>query len=437
MVSKRGRYQVCTAIRVIAAHPFRSAQMYKKRFAAWGLGKNRRRVKPATREMKEKQLDSEEQQPAQLRDVCRNNRIPLGGEPHFIPDRQLAGYPPLESALHSISIWADGSFAAAQSPWRQAYQPWNAVGYDLPITYPSTRMYQDMALSHALLDRGRGQLAGLAVRKAFWQLEEVIKVGDPGMMRNLIDIFFYFIEKRQQPLIRMLLSQLASLARHRFPSGHPLVHYFQQLAKNEDDLPHVLKTTYTCFVGRFHAGMDDQFYWMYDNWLWDSSVRSMDTDPEADYTLLTEGLQALSVAPKRTESTAVSRSHLSLLKDSTAITSDSFSKTSAAEVLQLIQGEDVDLHSIRDAKVQAYIQSASIKRTLERADWETVRSAMQAKIERLVHLHGKDSREVIRELWSLEKVSRQAGDDTGASLIGEEALRRVGAYLLEVPSYME
>lgn len=78
---------------------------------------------------------------------------------------------------------------------------------------------------------------------------------------------FISYNRSSSPRFACCFQILSNLARHRFPEGHPLLEYSEQLAKNESDFAQVLKTMYACFIARFHAGMNGNFYWMYDNWL--------------------------------------------------------------------------------------------------------------------------------------------------------------------------
>ncbi|KAH6652387.1 Clr5 domain-containing protein [Truncatella angustata] len=397
-------------------------QMYKKRFTAWGLAKNRKRS---------------------------NSKTPsLGDKPHagssitearspgakFVLRKNDMGYSPAENAVRSIAVWVGGSFDSIQ--WLQSNQRLGVSSANAPTSYPSTRMYQDMALSYALLDRRQGYLAGLAVRKAFWRIEKVITVGDPGIMRNLVDIITQMLKLKQSQLLRMLLSQLANLATHRLPKLHPLSQFFHSLSKANTDFPAVLKTSYHCFVEKFHGGMSDEFYWMYDNWAWDTSNRPMDTDPEADYKRTTEALTILALA-ESTGAADGSNSHLQMLKSNSALMkSEGFKKTSAAGILAKMKGQPSSNDVFGDPKVRTYMQTAIIRQAIDQKDWSTAREIMLGNVQMMEIQYGRNSREIIRELWSLEKVTRKAGNDEEADSLAEDALNRVNTYLSEVPGFV-
>lgn len=417
-------------------------QMYKKRFTAWGLSKNRKRV-PRDTTGPDGSMGRQDSRTGVIRTTAAATTT--AGSYILTLDKELIGQSPAETALYSIAAWANGNFDGTQ--WLQTNKRLGlstSASARGPATYPSTQMYQDVALSQALLERQQGRLAGLAVRKAFWQLEEVIKVGDPGLMRNLVDIIFQMIQLKQEALLRMLLSQLTSLASHGLPPLHPLVQYFRQISKeSHDDLATLVKTTYRCFVERFHRRMDDSFYWMYDNWVWDSSIRSIDTDPEADYGRIMEAFQALALNTEAVESSQVSRSHLGLLTNTALMRSDGFEKTSATAVLQLLNREEDELNELdaaaiaKDPRVHVYMRTAAIKRAIDKQDWNKVSETMRSNIKRLETIYGHESREVIRELWSMEKVMRKAGNTEEADKIETDAITRIGVYLSEVPGYMQ
>ncbi|ETS77297.1 hypothetical protein PFICI_11171 [Pestalotiopsis fici W106-1] len=407
-------------------------QMYKKRFTAWGLSKNRKRVPRAATG------------PDGLK-VQQYNRTGLmrttaPGEYFLTLDKELLGHYPAETALYSVAAWANGNFDGTH--WLQTNKQlslWSASANG-PATYPSTQMFQDIALSQALLERRQGRLAGLAVRKAFWQLEEVIKIGDPALLRNLVDIVFQMIQMKHDTLLRMLLSQLTSLANHHLPSLHPLVQFFRQIDKSNNDLAILIKMAFRCFVENFHQRMNDNFYWMYDNWVWDSSIRIIDSDPEGDYKRIMEAFQALALNTEAVESSQVLRSHLGFLTKTRLMRSDGFEKTSATDVLKILNQEEDELDAAaipKDPRVHVYMRTAAIKRAIDKQDWDKVSETMQSNIKRLEMIYGFESREVIRELWSLEKVMRKAGNVEEADKIEKDALRRIGVYLSEVPGYMQ
>jgi hypothetical protein len=442
MSSKRREWWTCCGptgclLACALAHnvtPHNREQMYKKRFTAWGLFKNRTQRRIA-------QLGSQREagpDPIGLRGRDHDTSALLAA-PRAYLNRPL----PSEIALHSINSWANGIFDSTR--WQWINQRSKGSGANAPVTYPSTRLYQDFALARALLVRGEGSLAGMAIRKGFWHLEDVVRGGDPAILRNLVDIFYQDFHLGEVPLINMLLYQLACLATRGLPSLHPLVQFFQQMSKMAEGdmtkIPELLRRTWRCFVETFHRRMDHSFYWMYENWAWETSVRTIDTDPEQDYGRIMEALQALALRTEDVESSAVSRSHLELLKYTKMMKSDGFYKTSAATILKALEG-DVSTAMMyyptiqMGGYVETYLKSAMVKHAMDEADWGSAEAIMRADIQKLEIVHGVASREVIRQLWSLEKVMRRAGDHEGASIVANDATKRAREYLSDVQSYL-
>lgn len=411
--------------------------MYKKRFTAWGLFKNKtqRRAGRTGHPPLVKATHTAGADAVTLW-YGRDAKAPVAAL-----GRPLSSGLTDEVAIHSISTWTNGSFDSTR--WLWINQRSKGSGANAPVTYPSTRLYQDFALARALLDRGEGALAGMAIRKGFWFLEDVVKGGDPAVLRNLVDIFYQGFQVTKLPLINMLLHQLAGLATRELPARHPLVQYFQFMSRSAKEegtsLAELFSRSWRCYVEAFHRRMDHSFYWMYENWAWDTSVRSIDSDPEQDYKHITEALQALALRTEAVESTAVSRSHLELLKYTNLMRSDGFYKTSAANVLKTIEN-GVSRTSLGAGQMggyaETYVKTAMVKQAMDDGDWNAAEGIMRADIEKLEAIHGVTSREVIRQLWSLEKVMRKAGDYEGANAVSAEAIERVRGHLADVPSYL-
>ncbi|KAI1843169.1 hypothetical protein JX266_010696 [Neoarthrinium moseri] len=411
-------------------HDFRATvQMYKKRFTAWGLFKNRRSRSGVDVGLP-KDCRSSQTAPEQL--------DPRFHAPSLLCKEMVANYPG-ECAVYNISSGANSNFDGTRWLWITQRSKGPVAG--APVTYTSTRMYQDFILSRALLVRGQGALAGMAVRKAFWQLEEVIQEGDPGMMRNLVDFFFFMIDSGQHDLVKQLMLQLARLTSHKLPALHPLARFFEQTSKNDGDLADLLGRSWRCFVALLHRRMGHSFYWMYENWAWETTVRSIDTSPRDDYKRMTEALLALSMRTEELEVEGLSRSHLQLLKSTEMMRNDGFYKSSASAILRAIEhisnGQDAPLDVKMGGYAESYLKTAKVKRAMDNGNWAEAEKIMRSDIQSLENVYGRGSREVIREMWSLEKVLNEAGAHDKASIVAEDAIDRAKDYLSDVGKYMD
>jgi hypothetical protein len=392
--------------------------MFKKRFTTWGLFKNRRRsAEPWGAERTPDagyKVESHHVEHPQCPDVLCIS--PIGQ--HFG-----------EVALCSIKDWTNGSLDGKH--W---------LGTGAYVTHPSSRLQRDFALSYALFSRGEGALAGMAVRKAFWQLEDSLKIGDAAVMRNLVDIFLTMIERKQDVLIRILLRQLACLAARDLSIHHPLTRVFRDLARNHDHFESLLKETWRCFVDIMHRRMDLDHQWHYENWLWDSYLRVIDTDPDEDYRLMTQALQALAFGAMNVEGKVVPRSQMDVLKY-TALMRKNNGSLETNSILKAMEDEYADRPVMgpetgMEGYMANYLKTAIIKRSLDQEHWSLAEEMILSKVRNMTMVYGEASREVIRELWSLEKVLKRAGQTEKAELIAEEARERGLRYLAEVPGYL-
>ncbi|KAH8652226.1 Clr5 domain-containing protein [Xylariales sp. PMI_506] len=412
-------------------HGFKATeQMYKKRFAAWSLSKTRRRHAASGGDTSEKQgpvVPLEDTPDWELAPVstCRMQKLDLQ---------------PGEAAIYCIANWTNGSFDSVAWLWGSLRAP----GEDpaKPVL-PSTRVYQDFALSHALLARGQGALAGMAVRKAFWHMEEALMAGDPALLRNLVDILPQMLQRNQTQLVQTYMTHLSRLTARKLPALHPLAKFFNELARDDVQTLEVVRRAWQCYVEKIHHRMNEHHYWLYDQWAWETSFINMDTDPTDSYMRITEALQALALMTETVEAKPGPISHLELLKNTHMIKNNGIFRTSTLAVLEAMKENEefpeVELPAGRlmRSHVDDYLQVASINRAIQQRKWNLAQGIMQSNLQNSEAIHGAASREAIGELWSLEKVVRMAGDEQKADLIAHDALCRVREYLAEVSSYVQ
>jgi hypothetical protein len=381
--------------------------MYKKRFKAWGIFKNKRR-KPDADSVPRRGSGSTED--GKSYDKACHGRPPsasddVGAKPHGSPVPKSTRYLRVigpregEDAFVSIANWVNANFDRPQGYWAN-FKP--DVPSDSPRIYPSSSMYHDFALGSALWVRGEGKLAGLAVRKAFLRLEDVFRSGDPGIVRNLLDIFFDMMRLEQAQLIKILRGYLASIAARELTANHPLARLFRYLMQDEVDLAFTFKQIWRCFVTNFHIRMGSQHIWLYEQWAWDSSFQVIDTDPEADRERVREALQTLALNTQFIEAMKSTRSHMELLKSTGLLNNKQSFKLSAP----------------RGGYAQSYAKKSIVWDAIDQREWDVVEREMKADIRSLEARHGSTSPRVVRELWSLEKVLRKVGRFEKADAIG-------------------
>jgi hypothetical protein len=190
--------------------------MYKKRFAKWGFHKNAKRSATTIA-------------PSDDRCVYRS---------HIDSPDQLVLLPQTTSlnqndslmllVLHNIRTCGDSFFESVQ------------LDVDIPRpdqTYPEETQEVSFAfkLVTGLLDRGYGALAGRLARKAFLLVENILMIGNPALIWNLLDVLHHTLKSKHFQLFHMLLGHVIALLERQFTDNHPLPNIlrgFRGLAKN-------------------------------------------------------------------------------------------------------------------------------------------------------------------------------------------------------------
>jgi hypothetical protein len=302
-------------------------------------------------------------------------------------------------------------------------------------------MYQDFSLSHALLDRGHGRLAGMAARKAFWQLEDVVRAGDMGLLQNLIGLFRDMMEWEQDDLLRALITQLAHLARQGLPARHPLLLFFSYLAKGNRNVKDVMQEIWACFIHTVNPITNGEHFWIFEFWTTYWSVRNVDSDPEQDSGSVIASVHDLSLKDCNKVALQVARYHNKVLREVQLIESEELNQLIAPCNLESMACEPQNISSTLAAttpKVHRipYLKTILTKQAMDRGEWTVAEEIMHSHIQVMEEVHGSESLQVIRELWSLEKVLTKAGDTDKATSVAKDAVGRAYQYLAEVPTYM-
>lgn len=394
--------------------------MYKKRFAAWGFAKNKRRTRKANADTTSNVIVKGDARRKEIQSsLPQDKQIPMS----------CAGMP-FEDILYSIAAWMDGGFQGFHNALSNAYE-----------IYPSTRVSQELSLANALIDRNEGQLAGMAIRKAFWQFGDVLTVGDPALLRNMVDMIVCMLRCGGESVLRTMLLYLASLATQRLPKLHPLVHFFQQLVVGKVDVSELtqgMQTVHECTVDKLNKRLHQCPQWMWDSWIWNSCTRTMDTDPDKDLTQMMDALQSLDLNNQQSSETLCERES----RDSLAGTELESMKYHVADRISLSnipampEGQLEMTLPASDQSSKWYLGRLKIKAAVDQHDWQQAIQLVHAKVEKLEVVCGPNSLEIVRELWSLEKVVRKSGKFHEADQLANDAMARITQYLSEVQRYL-
>lgn len=241
--------------------------MYKKRFAKWGFGKNKRR---AARNQDRRTLECSKE--AGSGSLCteytpstrQEARPSLGGRLPLLQEN-------IYIILSEIRHWNDHNFSA--NNWSRASQHKTLlpVRHKQPDRHDSSELYRTFALGSRLFEMGEGALAGRLVRKAFLVLESVLESGEATMMGYMIRTMYHMRDQGQLAVLRLFLrhSQMLSVSRQGgkacSPQGGPLVPIFARLAPLAgDELAEVLERMWRCNIDMLEQHLGSRHLSLYD-----------------------------------------------------------------------------------------------------------------------------------------------------------------------------
>jgi hypothetical protein len=202
----------------------RREQMYKKRFAKWGFQRNSKHLAAAVRASS---TNDESPKIAATKTSGKASSL-----------RELGSMPPVPSYSHldglrimlltSVRTWSmsffnsvqfrDGFLASSQQQLLRQFptgpQRWSSSTREINFV---------IKLVIALLDRGRGDVAGRMARKAFLLVEDMLSLEGPALLWNLLELMHHMVALRHGRLFHMLLAHLTALANERMPETHPFL----------------------------------------------------------------------------------------------------------------------------------------------------------------------------------------------------------------------
>ena len=194
-------------------------QMYKKRFAKWGMQKNSRRLATSTQ--------------TSTTTVSRNS-TPSGDlalvliSPGFGNEDSL-----MLMFLSSVRIWSVSFYESVQSSDEGS----------APMRQSSPVQSQEMNFTFKLvidmLNRRQGGWAGRVARKAFLLVEEMLTLEGPALVWNMLEIMHYMVMSHQLQLFRLLLAHLVAMVDGRMSTNHPLPVMLKALGVFVASLPDV------------------------------------------------------------------------------------------------------------------------------------------------------------------------------------------------------
>ncbi|KJZ67947.1 hypothetical protein HIM_12665 [Hirsutella minnesotensis 3608] len=414
-------------------------QMYKKRLKKWNIRKRNYRRScdgsgastPGTSEATDGEVEELSRRRSSAADACavtvaRTCRI----EP----------YARLELVLDSVAAWSlnklesDGIQADPMS--RYLANP------NCPPIQDSRTMYRTFELVFDLWFYGKGQLAGIAARKAFYALEFVLTEDHPDLVWHIMDAIYDMVDRGHIQLLGLFLAHANVLAQRLLPGNHPLLKILQQLMKSdcqsEDgrrQICYLLRQAWLSNVellGQQIGSLAPQHLWLYEQLIWDGRTRLRRGSELAQRgDVITEALEKLSL---RRDGTSGDVEYEKLRIDALKLeyTQMDLGDKSTAEELAtaLLSRTASDAGARSNARFHAYARKMLARLQQEKSDWAEAEENLRWAVSKRETAHGTDSNlRVIRDMWVLSAHYQKAGRHDAAHQITQDALARAERYL--------
>lgn len=419
--------------------------MYKKRLKKWNVRKRAYRKTPES---------SVASTPAPVLDTLASSKsdgveVLLRMPDHVLQQpcttiartTRLGPYAGLELVLDNVRSWSLCKLEATDAPLDPMIR--YLANPNHPPIQDSRTMYRTFELVFDLWYHGKGQLAGMAARKAFYTLEFVLKEDHPDLVWHILDTIYDMVDRGHIQLLGMFLAHANELSMRCLPLEHPLVKILQQLIKcdyqtqqGREHVCHLLRLAWLRNVDILsdHIGsLASKHLWLYEQLIWDgrTSLRK-DCDLAKNRTTMTA---ALSDLRNRTDA-GVQMSRLDKLRIMALMLEytqmDLGDRQKAEEIaVELLNHTAQDSEGNRaNARFHAYARKMLARIQEHRQDWVQAEENLRYAVEKREAAHGTGSDlRVIRDMWVLAAHYQRAGRDEVANQIVHDAISRAETYL--------
>ncbi|KAJ6445828.1 clr5 domain-containing protein [Purpureocillium lavendulum] len=432
-------------------------QMYKKRLKKWDMRKRTYRKAhegPGASTPAPSATTSASDADAGVEEVPRPGTTePSEQQPLAIERINRAAGPNagLELVLDGVFSWSLGKLdshrAGADPMSRYLANP------NQPHLQDSRTMYRTFELVFDLWYYGKGQLAGMAARKAFYALEFVLDEDHPDLVWHILDTVYDMVDRGHIQLLGMFLPHATALAARRRPAGHPLRRILEQLMRcdyqterGRQQVRHMLRQAWLRNVHVLTdriGSLTPQHLWLYEQLIWDGRTR------------LRKGCD---LAQRReamlTALDALQGQHESSSSSSAAAAADPDDESDAFRICALqLEYTQMDLGDraaaerlARDllgrttsasgggsrsrARFHAYARKMLARLQQDRQEWGPAEENLRWAVTKREAAHGADSNlRVIRDLWVLAAHFQRADMHDAAEQTTQDALARAARYL--------
>ncbi|RDA83785.1 hypothetical protein CP532_5194 [Ophiocordyceps camponoti-leonardi (nom. inval.)] len=396
-----------------ARHSFAATeQMYKKRLKKWNIRK-------------------------------RNYRSRSSPSLQAPPGRvyRAEPYAGLELVLDSVSTWSrsklEGSTIVKDPMSRYLENPHSTPLQD------SRTMYRTFELVFDLWHHGKGRLAGMAARRAFYALEFVLTEDHPDLVWHVLDAVYDMLDRGHLQLLDMFLAYANILAKTLLPAErHPLVRILQQLRSSDletDDgrrgVRHILRQAWLSNVGILGRYVDSPspcHLWLYEQLIWDGHTRlRKGSGLVHSRHVVLDTLSRLLESYDPAHRNGLRIRALMLEYTQMDVGDSQRAEQLAVDLVRRTGSSNGDQRS--NARFHAYARKMLARAQQEKRDWAAAEENLRWAVSKREAAHGAESNlRVIRDMWVLVAHLQRAGRLDDATRTAQDAVSRAEYAILGV-----
>ncbi|TWU77931.1 hypothetical protein ED733_005338 [Metarhizium rileyi] len=407
-----------------------TGQMYKKRLKKWNLRKRSYRTTPK---------DAADSNPAPVAAI--GGLVKPAAEKTIARIIKLGPYAGLELILENVRTWSlcklESRHLAPDPMVRYLANP------NQPPIQDSRTMYRTFELVFDLWHHGKGQLAGMAARRAFYVLEFVLAEDHPDLVWHVLDTIYDMADRGHIQLLGIFLAHANELSVRRFPQEHPLLKILQQLTKcdfqtqvGREQVCHLLRSAWlrnVDILSDYIGSPGVSRLWLYEQLIWDgrTSLRrdcDLQRKEETMMTALTDLRRDADLDPRMSELDKMRI--MALMLEYTQM--DLGDRQRAEELaICLLNQTSLDKQASRSsARFHAYARKMLARLQEHRQHYVQAEENLKNAVETRVAAHGtRSDLRVIRDMWVLAGHYQRTGRGEVAGQIVGDAISRAEQYL--------
>lgn len=413
--------------------------MFKKRLKKWNLRKRAYRKSPTASTASTPMPASDSVSPTEH--VHAEDQIETCKA--LVQPSNTGPYADLELILGNVFSWSqaklDSRYVISDPMSKYLANP------NHPPIQDSRTMYRTFELVFDLWYHGKGTLAGMAARRAFFVLEYVLTDDHPDLVWHFLDTIYDMVDRGHLQLLGLFLEHATAMAQHQLPAQHPLLKILCQLKKcnyhSEEGrkyICHLLRQAWLRNVDLLSENISDskpQRLWLYEQLIWDGRTRlRKGSDLARRRDAMNSALEAMAESPElktvgEDESDQLRVEALRLEFTQMDVGDREKAEKLAIKLLDRTSSDDAPRSA---ARFHAYARKMLARVHQDRQEWDVAEENLQCAVRKREAAHGTNNNlRVIRDLWVLAGHYQKAGRVEDAEAITADALMRAERYLEE------